>query len=874
MNARLKLNMMFPNQLTFDQVEDLDKNITNDEIKDAVWACGENKSPDPDGYTFEFFRQYWDIIGSEFCVAVDWFFVSGTFPSGCNPSFIALIPKVMDAKFVTDFRPISLIGSVYKVITKILANRLSTVISDLVSNTQSTFVKDRSRRMGPSKRIPLHLNLNQSRGRDELIKSSSTRLINNRIESFLFGMHLIEISQNYRLPIPPYPVIRHPSQEMSEEINIQTFLKKFNHISFGEMPKVLSQAWEKFFEIQHAQPEDTNELLHKLLEDLQIIKNSSNAITTILPTKEPEYSLSMGDEHLSTIPKTESDEVIKSSVKNLVPIPSEYEVTSDYEKDVPMENFKIYLNPLFDDEEINSNKIDTHYFNAKSNLIESLSNRDTSFDSSPKFDYLKEFSGELMPTSITHANTIIENLSTSPIPVMDSDSLREEIDIFTENEDKVFKPGILSYLLVSHRDKINFDFSENPMIILVEPFVLASKSDVLVRVMTIGSARLKETLEDLKELVEYKESLENSSKEIVVSNSNEEKEEPPQNSNIRQLIREECCVEVCEEQKQKMEDTILDALNSKLLSINSQRLDKTEQVIRKSSTFLKDTSQISPVHAVAPILSTEEPEHSLSMGYEHLSITPETKSDEVTESNAKNLLSIPNPHCFNVESDFVESLLNSDTFIDSSSIFDFSGELAHVNPEITEFDFDFEEEIHLIENLLYDNSSSQPPKEHNADEERIKREHAEYISRMEMLFTINPRPRPTMNANTIIESLSSLSIPVQDSDSQREEIDIVTNTDDVLPPSVENDDDSEGEINVVEELLSDNSIPFTEDEASYSDYQDDLSFPRPPPEPPDAEFDFKPDVGKEILVVMYEKDEFDVFNDENDDYFPFMFVIR
>ncbi|GJS34391.1 RNA-directed DNA polymerase, eukaryota [Tanacetum coccineum] len=149
MNARLKLNMMFPNYLTSDQVEDLDRNIANDEIKAAVWACGENKSPGLDGYTFEFFRQYWDIIGSDLCVAVDWFFVSGTLPRRCNSSFIALIPKVTDAKFVTDFRPISLIGSVYKVITKILANRLSTVISDLVSNTQSAFVKDRNILDGP-----------------------------------------------------------------------------------------------------------------------------------------------------------------------------------------------------------------------------------------------------------------------------------------------------------------------------------------------------------------------------------------------------------------------------------------------------------------------------------------------------------------------------------------------------------------------------------------------------------------------------------------------------------------------------------------------------------------------------------------------------
>nr|GEU80831.1 hypothetical protein [Tanacetum cinerariifolium] len=226
------------------------------------------------------------------------------------------------------------------------------------------------------------------------------------------------------------------------------------------------------------------------------------------------------------------------------------------------------------------------------------------------------------------------------------------------------------------------------------------------------------------------------------------------------------------------------------------------------------------------------------------------------------------PHCFNVESDFVESLLNRNTFIDSSSKFDFSGELAHVNPEIIESDFDFEEEIHLSETLLYDNSSSQPLEEHNAEEERIKREHAEYISRMEMLFTINPRPRPTVNANTIIESLSSLPIPVQDGDSQREEIDIVTEMDDVLPPSVENDDDSKGEIDVVEELLSDNSIPLTKVESSDSDHQDDPLILRPPPEPPDAEFDFKPDSEEEIPVVMNEKDEF------NDDYFSFTFVIR
>nr|GEW91312.1 hypothetical protein [Tanacetum cinerariifolium] len=65
------------------------------------------------------------------------------------------------------------------------------------------------------------------------------------------------------------------------------------------------------------------------------------------------------------------------------------------------------------------------------------------------------------------------------------------------------------------------------------------------------------------------------------------------------------------------------------------------RVIHKSSISFKNTSQISSIHSIAPIQSTKEPEHLLSMGYEHLSVTPETKSDKVTESNAENLLPIP-----------------------------------------------------------------------------------------------------------------------------------------------------------------------------------------------------------------------------------------
>ncbi|GJW26520.1 RNA-directed DNA polymerase, eukaryota [Tanacetum coccineum] len=120
-----KLNFTFPKRLFHDQVEDLDRDVTRDEIREAVWSCGENKSPGPDGYTFEFFKKYWNLVGTDLCEAV------------------------ADAKLVSDFRPISLIGSIYKVVTKIMANRLAMVISDIVSDTQSAFVSDRQILDGP-----------------------------------------------------------------------------------------------------------------------------------------------------------------------------------------------------------------------------------------------------------------------------------------------------------------------------------------------------------------------------------------------------------------------------------------------------------------------------------------------------------------------------------------------------------------------------------------------------------------------------------------------------------------------------------------------------------------------------------------------------
>nr|GEW30002.1 hypothetical protein [Tanacetum cinerariifolium] len=358
---------------------------------------------------------------------------------------------------------------------------------------------------------------------------------------------------------------------------------------------------------------------------------------------------------------------------------------------------------------------------------------------------------------------------------------------------------------------------------------------------------------DEEHLVQYKEYLENSSNEIVASNFNQGKEDPPQDSDIRQLIRKECGIKVCEEQKQNMEDTLLellevcrqkefycmhndvdDLIESALNS--SQRLDKKKQEVKniveqptkcgtriaeslqnfrvkKSSTSLNNTSLISPVHAIAPFLPTEEPdEYEVTSDDESECDVPikdesspvfttfsnplfddnddftssddESLSDEDVPMEDFKVYSNPlfddeeinsdeiDPHCFNIESDLIESLSNQDTLIDSSPKFDY---LEEISGE------------HMPTSIV--------------NEEHIRREHEEYISLMEKLFTINSVPRPMENfhANTIVETLPSSPIPVGDSDSQREEIDIFTGTDDLLPPGIESDDyDSEGDIHFLE----------------------------------------------------------------------------
>ncbi|GJZ19669.1 hypothetical protein Tco_0556259 [Tanacetum coccineum] len=86
--------------LSPEQKDSLKRDLSNEEIKRDVWDCGEERAWGPDGFTFKFFKTFWDTIQPDVVRFVCDFFQLGYFPKGCNSSFIALIPKVGDAKFV------------------------------------------------------------------------------------------------------------------------------------------------------------------------------------------------------------------------------------------------------------------------------------------------------------------------------------------------------------------------------------------------------------------------------------------------------------------------------------------------------------------------------------------------------------------------------------------------------------------------------------------------------------------------------------------------------------------------------------------------------------------------------------------------------
>jgi len=129
--------------LTEDQRQGLIEKVTVEEIKEALVCCDPSKAPGYDGFNIKYIKHIWPIIGEDFNRCILRFFDTGKFPKAINMTWVTLIPKKEGALELLDFQPISMVGSIYKVIAKILSRRTKRVISDLVGETQTTFVAGR-----------------------------------------------------------------------------------------------------------------------------------------------------------------------------------------------------------------------------------------------------------------------------------------------------------------------------------------------------------------------------------------------------------------------------------------------------------------------------------------------------------------------------------------------------------------------------------------------------------------------------------------------------------------------------------------------------------------------------------------------------------
>ncbi|GJY63717.1 hypothetical protein Tco_0465177 [Tanacetum coccineum] len=202
------------------------------------------------------------------------------------------------------------------------------------------------------------------------------------------------------------------------------------------------------------------------LGDIIARYSTSKAITPDLPIEEPDNSLNMGDEHLSTIPETESDEVIKSSVENLVPIPSEFEGISDDTSDVP--------------------NCDNNRINVESDLVESLINRDTLIVYSSKIDpILEEFAGELAHIAPIPPGIVEADFDPNDDTSSDDDSF--------ENIEYVEAPPLnLEY---NSLEKVNDEDQEEKEFDLEDIFQI---QDVILREKLLNVHRLITNIESLK----------------------------------------------------------------------------------------------------------------------------------------------------------------------------------------------------------------------------------------------------------------------------------------------------------------------------------------------------------------------------------------
>nr|GEZ31394.1 hypothetical protein [Tanacetum cinerariifolium] len=546
-------------------------------------------------------------------------------------------------------------------------------------------------------------------------------------------------SLGFDQPQPPQsPVIHQPPQELSiqeiedlkqqyldemkrlsnleyrDEIKIAELTENFNGMSIEIIKKEKLLQLEQWANLSTHSLKCLNSFCY---DDDDDDKNYTLAVTPVLSTEEPDNSLSMGDEHLDTIPAMKSDEFIKSSVENLIPIPSEPEGILEHMFDVPFhENsppFDVSKDQFEDFSESNdefSSIDDDSFFIDKINYVEA---------SPPDFELV---SSEVMEIVILEVGGIDDDIRlTIKDDILRETLLNVKIQALNDNSTPFYDPiasGTPSTLTPSGESDL---FLEEGDILLLEAFLNDDHS---------FDFKTKSSSTSLNSFLEETNNFDNSLPKFTTF--------------LNVLFDAEYESDSSDDQSCSDEDVL-------------------EKIISK------------------PLFDEE--------------IIP-MKMDQ---------------HHHNAESDLMESLRTHDSSLLISSKIDslldeFAGKLTllkSISPGIDETDCDFEEDICLIEKLLYDNSSPRPPKE--------------------FVYA---------NSDAEIESFSPSPIPVNDSDSLMEEIDLSYTPDYPMMSGIEDDDyDSERDILILKDLPSNNTLSFAKKESFYFDIP---PFSRPPAKPPDG----------------------------------------
>ena len=122
-----------PRKVSTDMNDALLESFTNEEVKRALFQMFPTKAPGPDGFPAHFFQRHWDICGAEVCSVVLRALKGDDNVEDINSTCIVLIPKVECAEDIGQFRPISLCNVIYKIASKVLANRLRVILPEIIS---------------------------------------------------------------------------------------------------------------------------------------------------------------------------------------------------------------------------------------------------------------------------------------------------------------------------------------------------------------------------------------------------------------------------------------------------------------------------------------------------------------------------------------------------------------------------------------------------------------------------------------------------------------------------------------------------------------------------------------------------------------------